>query len=370
MSISAELANGGTELKAPQRLTLDDRVDWPGGWSPDSKTVFLYSDRNGNFDIYKQGVSERNAEPIVTGPEEKWAPQISPDGKWVLYMQWPKAAEGAAVAGTGKLMRSPLAGGPAEAVMEVKGHPGILCRQRPDEFRRRLSQLPLPVARQPVAFSPKEARIRLSSPPFDPVQGRKAELVKVPAIRTAPAGIFLPMEAGSCFPFLTTRRGMSKSFLSAGGTPQKLSRHAVDGTGCDCVGSRWQEPVSGQLLFARNRDCAHAPDRRTQTAVQATELGYFLAGAIARWPLPGVWTSHHSFQRLDDCILSPKIAENGHVARSITAGIVLRGIIRRCSSDLLSWRSWLPRCGRRLERGPSYCSGRASPTIGSGYGCQ
>ena len=52
--------------------------------------MFLYSDRNGNFDIYKQGVNERNAEPIVTGPEEKWAPQISPDGKWVLYMQWPR----------------------------------------------------------------------------------------------------------------------------------------------------------------------------------------------------------------------------------------------------------------------------------------
>ena len=90
----AELANGGTELKAPQRVTLDDRVDWPGGWSADSKTMFLYSDRNGDFDIYKQGVSERNADPVITGQEEKWAPQISPDGKWVLYMQWPKPVEG------------------------------------------------------------------------------------------------------------------------------------------------------------------------------------------------------------------------------------------------------------------------------------
>ena len=58
-----ELANGGAELKTPQRVTLDDRVDWPGGWSADSKTMFLYSDRNGDFDIYKQGVSERNADP-------------------------------------------------------------------------------------------------------------------------------------------------------------------------------------------------------------------------------------------------------------------------------------------------------------------
>ncbi len=56
-----ELTNGGRELKTPQRLTLDERVDWPGGWSADSKTVFLYSDRNGDFDIYKQGVNQRNA---------------------------------------------------------------------------------------------------------------------------------------------------------------------------------------------------------------------------------------------------------------------------------------------------------------------
>jgi Tol biopolymer transport system component len=126
----AELTNGGSELKTPQRLTLDERVDWPGGWSLDSKTVFLYSDRNGSFDIYKQGVNEHNAQPIVTGPEEKWAPQMSPDGRWVLYMQWPKAVEGAAV-GSGKLMRIPLAGGPPEAVMDIKGHPGIVSSSDP-----------------------------------------------------------------------------------------------------------------------------------------------------------------------------------------------------------------------------------------------
>ena len=57
-----ELANEGNELKAPQRLTLDDRIDWPGGWSLDGKTVFFYSDRNGSFDIFKQGVNERNAD--------------------------------------------------------------------------------------------------------------------------------------------------------------------------------------------------------------------------------------------------------------------------------------------------------------------
>ena len=118
----AELTNGGTAL-TPQRLTLDERVDWPGGWSADSKTVFFYSDRNGNLDIYKQGVNDRNAEPVVSGPEEKWSPQPSPDGKWILYMQWAATPDGVAPP-TGKLLRVPIGGGPAETVFEIKGHPG------------------------------------------------------------------------------------------------------------------------------------------------------------------------------------------------------------------------------------------------------
>ena len=38
---------------------------------PTARTLFLYSDRNGNFDIYKQGVSERNADAIVSGTDRE-----------------------------------------------------------------------------------------------------------------------------------------------------------------------------------------------------------------------------------------------------------------------------------------------------------
>src|SRR5271167_68019 len=62
-----QLSDGGSELKSPQRLTLDERNDWPGGWSPDGKAVLFYSNRNGSFDIFRQGVSERNPETIVSG---------------------------------------------------------------------------------------------------------------------------------------------------------------------------------------------------------------------------------------------------------------------------------------------------------------
>lgn len=118
-----ELANSGTELKPPQRLTLDDRYDWPTGWSPDRKSILFYSDLSGTYDIYRQSVNAHNADPVVSGPDDKWAPQLSPDGKWILYMSWPKPAAGSNDLPPGKLMRVPISGGPAEFVMDVKGHP-------------------------------------------------------------------------------------------------------------------------------------------------------------------------------------------------------------------------------------------------------
>jgi dipeptidyl aminopeptidase/acylaminoacyl peptidase len=219
---AAELGNGGSELKAPQRVTLDERTDWPGGWSLDSKTLFLYSDRNGNFDIYKQGVNERNAEPIATGSDEKWAPQISPDGKWLLYMQWPKAAADGTVANSGKIMRSPVAGGPAEAVMDIKGHPDILFGDPTysvagfPSFRCRLH------APSGCMLAEKGDK-QIIFTAFDPLQGRKAELTRVsvdPDFSNwdlSPGGTRIAI---SVFDYKATEIQIA---ALAGGTPQKLS---------------------------------------------------------------------------------------------------------------------------------------------------
>ncbi len=174
-----EWANGGSELKSPQRLTLDDRVDWPGGWSADSKTVFLYSDRDRSFDIFRQGVNEHNATPIVTGPEEKWAPQVSPDGKWVLYMQWPQALDGGAP-GAGNIMRAPLVGGPSEVVTELKGHPGLLNNTDPTNSVGGLPSFRC-VSHATTCVLAEQGENQVVFTVFDPVQGRKPESTKVAA---------------------------------------------------------------------------------------------------------------------------------------------------------------------------------------------
>jgi Tol biopolymer transport system component len=71
-----ELESDGARLKIPRRFTLDDRIDWPGGWSRDSKAILFFSDRNGNLDILRQGINDRIAEALVATQEEERRPSL------------------------------------------------------------------------------------------------------------------------------------------------------------------------------------------------------------------------------------------------------------------------------------------------------
>ena len=170
-----DLKNSGTELATPQRLTLDEKYDWPSSWSADSKSVFFYSDLGGNFDIYRQAVGERNFEALTSGPDDKWSPQPTVDGKWILYISWPKSTNPSDLA-PGKLMRVPTSGGPAEFVADLKGHPAV-----------GVSDGGFPSFRCPVhgsadcVLAEQVDRTQVAFTAFDPLQGRKSEISKAPA---------------------------------------------------------------------------------------------------------------------------------------------------------------------------------------------
>ncbi len=76
----------GRRLKNPRRLTLDERRDIPSAWTSDSQAILFHSDRNGQFDIFKQALGQETAEPLVTGPGNKHDPVLSPDGNLILYL--------------------------------------------------------------------------------------------------------------------------------------------------------------------------------------------------------------------------------------------------------------------------------------------
>jgi Tol biopolymer transport system component len=170
-----ELAGGGDELKPPQRLTLNENLNWPGGWSSDSKTLFFYSNREGSFNIYQQGIMDRTAQPTESGAEDKWAPQASPDGKWIIYLQWAKAADGSLL--SGKLMRSGVGGGAPESVMDINGHPNV--NQNPVSTVGGFPSFRCPRSGTDCVIAEKQERQIVFSA-FDPVKGRKGELARIP----------------------------------------------------------------------------------------------------------------------------------------------------------------------------------------------
>lgn len=218
-----ELSNGGSSLKSPQRLTLNERVDWPGGWSADSKSLFFYSDRNGNLDIYKQGVTERNAEAVVSRPEEKWAPQLSPDGKWILYMQWAKTADGMPPA-SGKLMRVPAAGGPAESLTDIKGHPGnVYGGYDPTNTANGFPSFRCTSHPSSTCVLAESGDNQLIFTAIDPAQGRKAELGKISIDPDVTGWDLSPDGTRLALSQYDYKNAEVQIVPVTGGTPQKLS---------------------------------------------------------------------------------------------------------------------------------------------------
>jgi WD40-like Beta Propeller Repeat len=72
-------------------------------WTADNKTVVYNSNRNGNFDLFKQATDRDVAEPVVVAPGDQIVPRVTADQQWVIYMEGSDAA--------GRLLRAPLAGG-------------------------------------------------------------------------------------------------------------------------------------------------------------------------------------------------------------------------------------------------------------------
>jgi len=104
-----EIRESGRTLIDVRRFTLDDRDDYPSGWSSDSSRIFFESDRGAVGNIFAQPLAGGEAEAIgsrfsnaANGDTEE-----SPDGRWVLFWEDGK-----------RLMRKPVAGGPAEPVLD------------------------------------------------------------------------------------------------------------------------------------------------------------------------------------------------------------------------------------------------------------
>jgi len=160
-----DLEKGGTRLKArPRRLTLDERNDSPMAWTPDSKAIFFWSDRGGNWDIYKQALDQDTAEPFVATPQVELGPQLSADGAWIVYASFAKL-EDLFTSSPSQLRRVPVSGGPSQLVLTAHGWFAHGCARAP--------------ATLCIVGERTEDQKQLVLTAFDPVKGRGREVTRV-----------------------------------------------------------------------------------------------------------------------------------------------------------------------------------------------
>ena len=118
-----ELEGGGSRLKLPPRvLTHGEAIHRPPAWTPDSKAVLFSSDLNGSWDIYKQALDKNEPELLISGPEFKIDPRLSPDDKWILYTT-AAISDPYQIAATTPVFikRVPVSGGAPQLIASARG---------------------------------------------------------------------------------------------------------------------------------------------------------------------------------------------------------------------------------------------------------
>jgi DNA-binding winged helix-turn-helix (wHTH) protein/Tol biopolymer transport system component len=122
------LAAGGTQLLAKRRLTLDESASLATSWTPDSKAVLFFSDRNGTPEIFKQATDQPMAERLIASSEHLSIPRVTPDGSEILYISTPKSANPQT---TLSIFAVPITGGTARLVLKDVGISNVQCARLP-----------------------------------------------------------------------------------------------------------------------------------------------------------------------------------------------------------------------------------------------
>lgn len=115
----AEISDGGLGLGAPARLSFGaGREDFPRAWAADGRGIYLDTNRNGNWEIYKRNLDAGPALPFVTGPDDQFSPRLSPDGGSVLYIDRPANWR---PGDSARIMRISTTGGLPQTVLTSSG---------------------------------------------------------------------------------------------------------------------------------------------------------------------------------------------------------------------------------------------------------
>jgi serine/threonine protein kinase/WD40 repeat protein len=212
------LADNGTRLEVPRRLTLSDSNDFPNVWMRDGKSVLFESNRTGRFQIYKQQVDQDTAEPLVQGSDDERSAALSPDGASILY--WTTGVGGSALPAVTRLMRLPTSGGSPEQILEapVETAPSFDCPSHSGSFC--------------VLGRPEQGHMSFYA--LDPVHGLGKEVARmqgtiVPFLAISPDGARIAVTSGDQIHILDLRRGTERAVPVPNGLRIRSLAWAADG---------------------------------------------------------------------------------------------------------------------------------------------
>jgi DNA-binding winged helix-turn-helix (wHTH) protein/Tol biopolymer transport system component len=108
---AAELRQPGPALAEVKTLTHGAMQNYPHAWTPDGNSVLIENDSRSRWSVYEQPLDGSDARLIASMPENAAMAELSPDGRWVLFLEFtgrPQRAAG--------VFRVPLGGGRIEQV--------------------------------------------------------------------------------------------------------------------------------------------------------------------------------------------------------------------------------------------------------------
>jgi len=110
-----------------QRLSLDERGNYPYDWTPDGKSVIFTSDRDGAFHVFKQGLEQPAPELLVGGENNVLVTRLDFPGTAILYLLSAPAND---PSGRMRMMRMPITGGVPQLVLAEPSINNFQCARR------------------------------------------------------------------------------------------------------------------------------------------------------------------------------------------------------------------------------------------------
>ena len=170
-ALVGDLDDNGTRLVNSRRLTIDDNINIPLAWTPDSREVIFSSQRAATRQIYRQALDQGSTPYLITSSPglNFYMARLSPDGAWLVIEGEPS--------GSGKmaLYRVPIRGGISQLLFPVEGLTQYWCTDKTANFC--------------VLGRPDPAKHELAISSFDPLSANQKDLLRIPLEPGTDAGV-------------------------------------------------------------------------------------------------------------------------------------------------------------------------------------